>query len=121
MLDLFNFTPIVIIILSIFQTIIGVGILVLGTPILLLIGLEMIEVMKILLPLSILNSSLNILFSTSSVTENEHTDRHIGQCFCLRNDWSKHAAQKLCPHGVVTGIHKVSKHTGHCKIFDILF
>ena len=62
MLDLFNFTPIVIIILSIFQTIIGVGILVLGTPILLLIGLEMIEVMKILLPLSILNSSLNILY-----------------------------------------------------------
>jgi len=62
MLDLISFTSIIIIFLSIFQTIVGVGILVLGTPILLLIGFEMIEVMTILLPLSILNSLINILY-----------------------------------------------------------
>ena len=62
MLDLINFTSILIIFLSIFQTIVGVGILVLGTPILLLIGFEMIEVMMILLPLSIINSFINILY-----------------------------------------------------------
>lgn len=61
-LDLFSFTSIVILILSIFQTIVGVGVLVLGTPILLLLGFEMLEVMTILLPLSILNSFLNILY-----------------------------------------------------------
>ena len=62
MLDLISFTSIIIIFLSIFQTIVGVGILVLGTPILLLIGFEMIEVMMILLPLSIINSFINILY-----------------------------------------------------------
>ena len=62
MLDLISFTSIIIIFLSIFQTIVGVGILVLGTPILLLIGFEMIEVMTILLPLSIINSLINILY-----------------------------------------------------------
>ena len=62
MLDLISFTSIIIIFLSIFQTIIGVGILVLGTPILLLIGFEMVEVMMILLPLSIINSLINILY-----------------------------------------------------------
>lgn len=45
-----------------FQTIVGVGILVLGTPILLLLGLEMVEVMTILLPLSVVNSLANIIY-----------------------------------------------------------
>ncbi len=60
--DLISFTSVIIIILSVFQTIVGVGILVLGTPILLLLGFEMIEVMTVLLPLSILNSLLNIFY-----------------------------------------------------------
>mgnify|MGYP001483402156 CR=1 FL=1 len=62
LLDLISVTSFIIIILSVFQTIVGVGILVLGTPILLLLGLEMINVMIILLPLSILNSLMNISY-----------------------------------------------------------
>ena len=61
-MDLINFTPVIIIILSIFQTIAGVGILVLGTPIMLLMGLEMIEVMSLLLPLSMMNSLINLIY-----------------------------------------------------------
>jgi len=49
-------------VLSIFQTIAGTGMLVLGTPILILIGYEMIQVMTILLPLSILNSLINLIY-----------------------------------------------------------
>ncbi len=60
--ELISFTSVIIIILSVFQTIVGVGILVLGTPILLLFGFEMIEVMTVLLPLSILNSLSNIFY-----------------------------------------------------------
>jgi len=64
MLDLISFSPILILTLtlSILQTIAGIGILVLGTPILLLLDLRMIEIMTILLPLSILNSLINIFY-----------------------------------------------------------
>ena len=62
MIDLINFTSVIIIILSIFQTIAGVGILVLGTPILLLMGLQMVEVMSLLLPLSVMNSLINLIY-----------------------------------------------------------
>ena len=48
--------------LSIFQTIAGVGILVLGTPILLLMDLQMVEVMSLLLPLSMINSLVNLIY-----------------------------------------------------------
>ena len=65
MLDLISFTSILIIILSAFQTILGIGILVLGTPILLLMNFEMLEIMTVLLPLSILNSLLNIFYLRS--------------------------------------------------------
>ena len=61
-MDIINFTSLIITILSIFQTIAGVGILVLGTPILLLMGLEMIEVMSLLLPLSMINSLINLIY-----------------------------------------------------------
>ena len=62
MIDLINFTSIIIIMLSIFQTIAGVGILVLGTPILLLMDLQMVEVMSLLLPLSMINSLVNLIY-----------------------------------------------------------
>ena len=61
MLDFIGFTPLIIF-LSAFQTIAGVGILVLGTPIMLLLELEIVEVMILLLPLSILNSFINIVY-----------------------------------------------------------
>ncbi len=82
MLDLDIITSIIIIILSIFQTVAGIGILVLGTPILLLMGFGMIDVMIILLPLSVLNSFLNILFL--KYKQNEVTiDNQIKKYFFL--------------------------------------
>ena len=48
--------------LSIIQTSVGIGILVIGTPTLLILGKNMPEIMANLLPLSILTSSLNIIY-----------------------------------------------------------
>ena len=47
--------------LSTIQSIIGVGVLVLGTPILLILNLNLEEILPILLPISILTSFLNLL------------------------------------------------------------
>ena len=44
------------------QTIVGVGILVLGTPILLILNYNIIEVISILLPISILTSLTNLIY-----------------------------------------------------------
>ena len=46
--------------LVIMQTIVGVGVLVLGTPILLLLNYNIIETISLLLPISILTSLINI-------------------------------------------------------------
>jgi uncharacterized protein len=48
--------------LAILQTIVGVGVLVLGTPLLLILSYNMIEIMNILLPISITTSFLNYLY-----------------------------------------------------------
>lgn len=53
---------ILITILSTFQTIAGVGILVLGTPILILYGFDILQIMFFLLPLSIFNSTINFFY-----------------------------------------------------------
>ena len=92
MLDPATLISITIVILSIFQTIVGIGILVLGTPILLLTGLEMIEVMKILLPLSILNSLLNIIYLKIN-DKKVKTDKSIKKLFFF-----------ICLPGVLLGI-----------------
>ena len=55
------FIYLLIFILISIQSIIGVGILVIGTPILLLIKFNMIEILSILLPISILTSLLNFI------------------------------------------------------------
>lgn len=57
--ELVNF--ILIVILTTIQSIAGVGVLVVGTPTLLLMNLSMIEVINFLLPISILTSLLNII------------------------------------------------------------
>ena len=44
------------------QTIVGVGILVLGTPLLLILQHGIIDTISILLPISILTSLINIIF-----------------------------------------------------------
>lgn len=81
-MDLINFTSIIVIILSIFQTIAGVGILVLGTPIMLLMGLEMIEVMSLLLPLSMMNSLINLIYLNHN-KENIKINRKMKNYFFL--------------------------------------
>ena len=48
--------------LVLIQTIIGVGILVLGTPILLILNYNIIETISILLPISILTSVINLIY-----------------------------------------------------------
>ena len=48
--------------LVILQTIVGVGILVLGTPLFLILEFNIIEIMYYLLPISILTSFTNYLF-----------------------------------------------------------
>ena len=45
-----------------FQTIVGVGVLVLGTPIFLLLNYNIIEVMNLLLPVSIVTSFINYIY-----------------------------------------------------------
>lgn len=52
----------IIFILVTIQSIIGVGILVIGTPILLLLQFNIIEILSILLPISIITSFLNFLY-----------------------------------------------------------
>jgi uncharacterized membrane protein YfcA len=48
--------------LVILQTIVGVGVLVLGTPLLLILDYNIIEIMNLLLPISITTSLLNYLY-----------------------------------------------------------
>jgi uncharacterized membrane protein YfcA len=48
--------------LIILQTIVGIGILVLGTPILLILNFDIVETMSILLPISILTSLTNLIY-----------------------------------------------------------
>ena len=57
-----NFVLLALFILIIIQSILGVGILVLGTPFLLILGFDIIEIVSILLPISILTSFLNLVF-----------------------------------------------------------
>jgi len=45
-----------------FQTIVGVGVLVLGTPIFLLLNYNIIEIMNLLLPVSIVTSFINYIY-----------------------------------------------------------
>ena len=56
------FTILLMLILSIIQSIAGVGILLIGTPVLLLKGFDIISTINTLLPFSILTSLLNLIF-----------------------------------------------------------
>ena len=44
------------------QSMAGVGILVIGTPLLLILNYEIIDIMSILLPISIMTSFLNLIY-----------------------------------------------------------
>ena len=56
-----NFLYIIIFCLTIVQSIVGIGVLVLGTPIMLLMNYNLVECFNLLLPFSIVTSGLNIL------------------------------------------------------------
>jgi uncharacterized protein len=57
-----SFTLIILILLVSLQSIVGVGVLVLGTPIMLLLEYNMTEILSTLLPISILTSLLNFTY-----------------------------------------------------------
>ena len=59
-------------VIIIFQSIIGVGVLVLGTPLLLILKYNIIEIFFILLPISIITSLINLLIINFS---NKHLDK----------------------------------------------
>ena len=53
-------------IIVILQSIVGIGVLVLGTPFLLILGFSIVEILFILLPISIVTSFLNLIIISSS-------------------------------------------------------
>ena len=57
----FNFLYVIIFCLTVVQSIIGIGILALGTPIMLLMNFSLIDCLNLLLPFSIITSCLNII------------------------------------------------------------
>tara|TARA_B100001057_G_C22866881_1_gene956947 strand:+ start:5922 stop:6653 length:732 start_codon:yes stop_codon:yes gene_type:complete len=64
-------------IIIIFQSIIGVGVLVLGTPFLLILKFNIVEIFFILLPISIITSLLNLLiinFSNKSLDKSTYEE-----------------------------------------------
>ena len=81
------FIAFLMLILSIIQSIAGVGILLIGTPVLLLNGFDIISSINTLLPFSILTSFLNLIFFKlkkykSSITKDIHI-RKIFLFYCL--------------------------------------
>ena len=81
------FIALLMLILSIIQSIAGVGILLIGTPVLLLNGFDIISSINTLLPFSILTSFLNLIFFKlkkykSSITKDIHI-RKIFLFYCL--------------------------------------
>ena len=63
MVDIYFVTIYLIIFLITFiQSIAGVGVLVIGTPVMLIYNFEIIEIMYFLLPLSMLTSLINLYF-----------------------------------------------------------
>ena len=64
------------------QSISGVGVLVVGTPVMLLMELSMIEILNILLPISIVTSLLNLIIIKFSHSENKiNIDKEFNTLF----------------------------------------
>lgn len=71
-------------IIIILQSIVGIGVLVLGTPFLLILGFSIIEVLFILLPISILTSFLNLVIMNSSNNNlNKSTYKELKKFFIV--------------------------------------
>ena len=66
------------------QTIVGVGVLVLGTPIFLLFNYNIVEIMNLLLPISITTSLLNYIYLKSNKSKlNINLDKEIKKNFII--------------------------------------
>ena len=66
------------------QTIVGVGVLVLGTPIFLLFNYNIVEIMNLLLPISITTSLLNYIYLKSNKAKlNINLDKEIKKNFII--------------------------------------
>ena len=61
--DIYITNYILIFFITFIQTIVGTGVLIIGTPILLFLNYEMIEIMKLLLPIFILTSLVNSIIN----------------------------------------------------------
>lgn len=99
-----------IIILIILQSIVGIGILVVGTPLLLLLNYEIIEIMSFLLPISILTSLLNF-FLIKIFNKNKFTfylDVNIKKYFFL-----------FCLPGIFLGIYVIKNFQNYFN-FELL-
>ena len=57
-----NFIFLVLFFLVFLQSVVGVGILIIGTPFLLVLNFNIIDILSILLPISILTSLLNLIY-----------------------------------------------------------
>ena len=76
--------------LVIMQTIAGVGVLVLGTPLMLIFNYQIIELINILLPISILTSLINYLYLKQNKNFKIKLDQNIKKplyFFALNKHW----------------------------------
>lgn len=91
------------------QTIIGVGVLVLGTPILLLLDFEIISILSLLLPISLITSSVNlILMKYSKKYNNINLEKNIKKNFFI-----------FCLPSIIIGLYLLSLYSNYLN-FKIL-
>jgi uncharacterized membrane protein YfcA len=70
--------------LVILQTIVGVGVLVLGTPLLLILNYNIVEIMNLLLPISIITSVFNYMYLKYNKKKYKvNLDRNIKKTFII--------------------------------------
>ena len=70
--------------LVILQTIVGVGVLVLGTPVLLILNYNIVEIMNLLLPISIITSLFNYIYLKYNKKKFKiHLDKNIKKTFII--------------------------------------
>ena len=97
-------------ILVIIQTIIGIGVLVLGTPILLLLNFDMISILSLLLPISLITSSANlILMKYSKKYKNIYVDKNIKKKFFI-----------ICLPSIIIGLYLLSLYSNYLNFKIII-
>ena len=83
-MDEFNFFYFIILLIVIIQSIVGVGVLVIGTPFFLFLNFEMITIISILLPISLFTSFINrIIIENNKKYEKIKIDKSTKKNFFL--------------------------------------